>query len=971
MSVLALIPKNGARLGLALRRPAQSERRSGFAVVSLLLALQLCVYAAWQLLRFNLFSLSRPLMGDLFFVPLTALAVWSAWRASRRCLAGSRLRRSWLLIAVAWASWAAGNATQSVYEAMGMSAFPSVADVFYLLFVPLALAGLLSFPSVVRDREEQVRYWLDLAVVALAGAAVIFYVVLSGAATAEAGRLLKAVSIAYPVGDLLILLGVASLVLRGTVPSARRALVLLGIAAVMYVVSGVVYGYVSVHGGYQGGDPVDGFYMVAVSLFVLAAAAQERPVEGEQVVDPNARGNWLLLVSAAAGLATLAYAGHRDRFFPTYAVDLMVIGMAGLVFLRQVVARRDLVRALVRTEAANERVRSAFERAAIGMSLAAPGGTMLAANPAYAKMLGYSPSEIVGMPLSDLIHSGDRAAVAAGHRRMCSTLGTRTEGEYRYLRKDGEVIVGRVTVSPIHAEDGSLLHLLAEVEDVTELRRVEAKLGESHALQEAVIEVSNDVLSVLESDGTIRLISHSVEQKLGYSQRELVGHNFLTVVHPDDRQAALDTVAAAMRGERPAAVRCRVFAKDGSERLWDATVAAEPTTGRAPSFLVANLRDVTDQVALEDQFRQAQKMETVGRLAGGVAHDFNNLLTGIRGYNELALLKIGDGPGAAEIGGSIAAAEKAANLTAQLLAYSRRQVLDPTVFDLRDVVVELSGLLQRTINGTIELVTTLPAEPVAIRADRSQIEQVLMNLAVNAADAMASGGRLTIEVAGDEARHEARMLVHDNGVGMDDATRAQIFEPFFSTKGVAGTGLGLSIVDGVVKQSGGQIAAASELGEGTTFVVTLPLARNDQMPGRVGTSPAEVARHGETILLVEDDPIVRDVVFGMLTERGYSILVAADGEEAVAIAQAASPGTVDLIVTDLIMPGLDGRQTAAAVRERQPQARVLYISGYTDDEAVKAGGYEPGIAFLQKPFGIDELDEKIRELLDAVSSAQR
>lgn len=959
-----VIRSRGASLTLLRRSGIDALPRLDF--MALMLGLQLCVYAAWQFFRFEPAGLSRPLVGDLFFVPLSALAVWSAWRASRRCLAGSRLRRGWLLIALGWASWAAGNAAQTVYEARGMVTSPSVvADVFYLSSIPLMFAGLLSFPSVVRDRGERLRYLLDLAVVTLAGAAVVFYVVLSGEATAHEGGLLKAVSVASPVGHLMILFGVASLLLRGTVPSARRALLLLVSAAFLYVVGGVVYGYVSVHGGYHGGDSVDSLYMVAVSLFVLAAAAQERVIEAERVVASNAQGNWLLLTAAIGGLATLLYAERHDGLSPAYTLVVIVAVMAALALLRQFLGRRDLGRALAQAEAANERVRGAFEGAATGMALTDPAGTMLAANPAYAKMLGYSPSELVGMRLADLVHPDDRAMVAEGHKRMAAATETRRPGEFRQLRKDGEAIIGRVTVSPVRAEDGSLVHILAEVEDVTELRRVEAELGESHELHRVIVDSSLDGLVVSNLDGTVRFVSPAAGDASGYRADELVGSYFLDFVHPDDQPAALATVAAALSGEPQSLLRVRLNVKDGSVRLWDVKIGVGRSLSGEPCFLVANLRDVTDQVELEEQFRQSQKMEAVGRLAGGVAHDFNNLLVGIRGYNELALLKIGDGPGSAEIGGSIAATEKAAGLTAQLLAYSRRQVLDPNVFDLRDAIAEMTGLLRRMINGTIELVTTLPDQPALVYADRSQIEQVLMNLSLNARDAMPSGGRLTIEVAVDAAEQQARMLVTDDGEGMDAKTVAQIFEPFFSTKGAAGTGLGLSIVHGIVNQSGGQIAVESEPGQGTTIAITLPLAEQEQTQTQTETPPSSHTRRGETVLLVEDDPIVRDVVSSMLTQRGYSLCVAASGEEAVALAQT-QPASFDLVVSDLVMPGLNGRQTAEAVCAYQPQAKVLYISGYTDDEAVQVGGYEPGIAFLQKPFSIDELDGKMRELVDAV-----
>jgi two-component system, cell cycle sensor histidine kinase and response regulator CckA len=629
-------------------------------------------------------------------------------------------------------------------------------------------------------------------------------------------------------------------------------------------------------------------------------------------------------------------------------------------------AERDLARSLAVAEVANVRVRASFEGAAIGMMLIDAVGVVLAANQSSAAMFGCSAADLVGIQGADLIHPDDLALLLASRERRLREPTGHTELELRNVRKDGTVMIGRYTISPIHAEDGSLLHQLAEIEDVTELRRVEAELVKSRALEQAVVEVSGDVLAVVELDGTIRLVSRAVEDQLGYTVEDLVGSNFLTFIHPDDRPAFRDMISAELKGEKTPRVRCRVLTKDGRVRLWDGSVSAEPCTDRPASFLVANLRDMTDEVEREERLRQTQKLETVGRLAGGVAHDFNNLLVGILGYNELALAKIGDGPGAAEISGALAAAKDAAALTAQLLAHSRRQVLDPQVFDLRDAATEMTELLRRMIDGRIEIVATLPENEVLIKADRPQIGQVIMNLAVNASDAMPSGGRLTIEVAADTARQRAVLTVEDEGTGMDAETAAQIYEPFFSTKGDLGTGLGLSTVHGIVVQSGGQISVESIPGHGTTFTVLLPLATGDRTDTVTGPAPARAIDGGEQILFVDDDSTVRDVVSAMLSQRGYNVSVAASGAEAVALSQTPALGTVDLILTDLAMTGLNGRQTAEAIRMHQPTAKTLYISGYTEDEAIRVGGYEPGVGFLQKPFSTDELDAKIRVLIDAI-----
>ena len=650
-----------------------------------------------------------------------------------------------------------------------------------------------------------------------------------------------------------------------------------------------------------------------------------------------------------------------------------ITGTAAIAFLisatlaAQRRAERNLARSLAAAETATAQARASFDGAAIGMMQIDASGVVLAANHSAAAMFECSPSDLVGAKGVGLIHPDDRAMLVGSRERRLDRGTEVTKLELRHVRADGSVAIGLYTVSPIRSDDGTFMYQLAEIEDVTELRRIETELVRARALEQTVVEVSGDVLAVVEPHGTIRLVSRAVEEQLGYTVEELIGANFLAFVHPDDRQAAEDAFAAERAGAAAPLLRCRVLTKDGRVRLWDGTVAAEPCTDRPPSFFVANLRDVTDQVEIEENLRQTQKLETVGRLAGGVAHDFNNLLVGILGYNELALEKIGDGPGATEVAGALAAAKNAAALTAQLLAYSRRQVLDPTVFDLRAAVTEMTELLRRMISPRVEIVATLPAHDVLIRADRPQIAQVILNLGVNASDAMPAGGRLSIDVEIDISREQAVMTVKDEGTGMDAATAAKMFEPFFSTKGDLGTGLGLSTVHGIVAQSSGHVSVESSPGNGTAVTISLPLAADEPSRIPVTRPPGRANQGSERILFVDDEPVVREIVSTMLEQRGYRVSVATSGEEAIAFSRKADAGTIDVVVTDLAMAGLDGRQTAEAIRVHQPSAKTLYISGYTEDEVVRRGDYESGIAFLQKPFSTDELNAKIRELLASVA----
>src|SRR5213082_3343107 len=390
------------------------------------------------------------------------------------------------------------------------------------------------------------------------------------------------------------------------------------------------------------------------------------------------------------------------------------------------------------------------------------------------------------------------------------------------------------------------------------------------------------------------------------------------------------------------------------------------------------VRDVTDQRRLQQQVLQSQKMEAVGRLAGGIAHDFNNLLTVITSYSDLLLEDLAPGDAKRDDVEQVRkAADGAAALTRQLLAFSRQQVVEPRVVSLNTVVEGLQKILRRVIGEDIELAITLAPDLGAVRADVGQLEQVLMNLAVNARDAMPTGGRLTIETANVEhdpdyardqeaaaVRRFAMLAVSDTGCGMDEATKARIFEPFFTTKETGkGTGLGLATVYGIVNQAGGFIWVYSEPDQGTSFKVYLPevdatAERPTAVPG------ARVPGGTETVLLVEDAAAVREITKQVLERQGYTVLEAPDGEAAIRLAQR-HRGVIHLLLTDVVMPRLSGRELAGQFARLRPDTRVLYASGYTDDSVVRHGILESGTAYLQKPFSPESLARKVREVLDA------
>ena len=426
-------------------------------------------------------------------------------------------------------------------------------------------------------------------------------------------------------------------------------------------------------------------------------------------------------------------------------------------------------------------------------------------------------------------------------------------------------------------------------------------------------------------------------------------------------------------------VEARWKRKDGHVLTVQLSVRTVRGAGEHIAFYETIVRDVTEQRRLQAQLVQAVKMDAIGRLAGGVAHDFNNLLTAILGSADLMLESLASDASEREDAQEIHdAALRAADLTRQLLAFSRQQVLAPKVLDLNEVVAGMDRMLQRLIGEDIDLRTSLAAALGAVRADVSQLEQVIVNLAVNARDAMPQGGKLTIETANaelDEAYAEQHgvpaaagpcvmLAVTDTGSGMDPQVLAHLFEPFFTTKPAGkGTGLGLATVYGIVKQSGGLVWVYSEVGHGTTFKVYLP--RVEGVVESVRDRPREAAslRGTETILVVEDQAEVRTLTSKVLERRGYAVLVAAGGSEARAIADQ-HPGPIQLLLTDVVMPGISGPEVARLVTQSRPETKVLYLSGYTDETIVRHGVLEPGVAFLQKSFTSDMLARRVREVFD-------
>jgi len=626
-----------------------------------------------------------------------------------------------------------------------------------------------------------------------------------------------------------------------------------------------------------------------------------------------------------------------------------------------------------------EQVRLLLDATAEGIYGLDPEGRFTFCNAACLRLLGVAdPAALLGRFAHALVHHGPDGTLP--NEVECGICRNLREGQPQQSEgvlhcSDGTDLFVENHSYPL-LKNGTLVGGVVTFLDMTQRRAAERDVRKSEARFRRLFESNTIGIAIARLDGVTAEANDAYLTMLGYSRDELASGavRWDRLTPPEFRERDELATAELLRTGVAAPFEKEILDRNG-KRI--PVLIGIAMLERSEESVIAYIVDLSRPRQLEHQLRQAQKMEAVGQLAGGIAHDFNNLLTSILGYAEIVARRVStDAVAREEVAEIRRAGERAAGLTRQLLAFSRRQVLDPRVLDLNSVVRDVERMLGRLIGEDIDLVTALDPNLASVRADEGQLGQVILNLAVNSRDAMPRGGRLTLETLNVELdRHYMRLhagvvpgryvmlAVTDTGSGMDAETQSHIFEPFFTTKDKdKGTGLGLSTVHGIVNQSGGHIWVYSEPGRGTTFKVYLPAVAGAAEVARPAPVDLSATPASETILLVEDEAAVRRLARTMLEGLGYTVLEAARAEDAFTAARD-HPDPIHLMLTDVVMPGISGDGLAERVVQLRPSIRVLYMSGYTDDAIVRNGILQPGNRFLQKPFTMESLARKVREAL--------
>ena len=662
--------------------------------------------------------------------------------------------------------------------------------------------------------------------------------------------------------------------------------------------------------------------------------------------------------------------------------NLARIGPAIEAALERERAHAEKIQAQAALTASERRFRSLVQNSSDLVTILASDGSILYASDSAERIVGYSSSQLVGTSLLEYLDQNDIGPV----RGLLQEGGGKTDVnvagpiEFRMRRSDGTP-VWLEAVGANLLTDKTIRGIVLNARDVSERKRADHALRESEERYRDLFDNASDLVCMAAPDGTLLYVNHAWQEGTGYTEEEIGQVRLLDIIHPDNRSYYGEVLARVLAGERLDHVELTFIPKSNVPITVEGNLSCTFKDGQ-PSVVRGIYRDITERKRVEEHLRRAERMQAAGKLAGGVAHEVNNMMTGVIGFSEFLLRSLEPSdPRRADVEEVIKAGTRAADVTRQLLAFTRQQFLQPQVVDINAVVGEMEKMLRHSLGEDKLLELRLSPAAGQMRADRGQLEQVLINLVLNARDALESNGRVTIETAcavWDAAYAERHggvdiplgryvmLAVSDTGCGMDREVQARIFEPFFTTKPIGqGTGLGLSTVYGIVKQSGGFVWVYSEPGQGSVFKVYLPEARAARL-SEVTPDPVlpQPPRGGsETILVIEDEEVVRSLAMRGLQDHGYTVIEAKNGADALRYIRE-HPGSLDLVICDVVMPEMGGRELGQHLALFDPELPVLYMSGYTGDDVFQRGLLDPGSPFQQKPFTPGTLASKVRMMLD-------
>jgi PAS domain S-box-containing protein len=658
--------------------------------------------------------------------------------------------------------------------------------------------------------------------------------------------------------------------------------------------------------------------------------------------------------------------------------NLARIGPAIEAALERSRAHAQRVQAETALAASERRFRSLVQNSSDLVTIVSPDGTILYASDSAERIAGHTARALVGSNLLSYLDDRDVSVVQGLLQNANGKPNASGPIEFTWRRPDGSP-VWLEAVGTNLLNDATIRGIVLNARDVSERKRADRALRESEERYRDLFDNASDLVCMAAPEGSLLYVNKAWQQGLGYGEDEIGRMQLFELVHPDSQAYYREVLERVVQGERLDHVELVFVPKAGTAITVEGNLSCTFKDG-LPSVIRGIYRDVTERKRVEEDLRRAERMQAAGKLAGGVAHEVNNMMTGVIGFSEFLLRSLEPGDTRrADVEEIIRAGTRAADVTRQLLAFTRQQFLRPQVLNVNTVVLEMEKMLRRSLGENNVLDLKLSPEAGELRADRGQLEQVLINLVLNARDALMGHGQVTVQTARalwDEVyaqRHEGvnlplgryvMLAVSDTGCGMDRDVLERIFEPFFTTKPIGqGTGLGLSTVYGIVKQSGGYVWVYSEPGEGSVFKVYLPEATAGEPVESITHNPEVPVGGTETILVIEDEDIVRNLAARGLRDHGYKVVEARNGTQALQYVQR-HPGTVDLVISDVVMPEMGGRELGRSLARSDPDLPVLYMSGYTGEDVVQRGLLDAGAPFQQKPFTPVGLAAKVRTMLD-------